>query len=435
MEDGISLKEFNEVIKVIGEDRAKHIFEKRFVEETDKQIADSMMTEEEELLTLKLIYKRIIIVLKRYCDLKDEYYSLIALWIMGTYCHKEFPTFPYLFFNAMKGSGKSRLLKLIIHLSNNGRLINNMSEAVLFRTASMRTFGIDEFEHVGNKEKQALRELLNSAYKKGTVVERAVKIKTKEEEDYRIDTYDLYCPIVMANIWGMDEVLSDRCISITIDKSSKREITRLLELYDTDQDILYIKSVVSVVTLRPAEHICHWNAFVTDNYTNYTNNTKDTNYTNYTTTLFTKIAQTSLDSRNLELFFPLFVLADSIGELDTMIKLAEDITKTKKDDDTYENRDVMLLEFIANSELTFQESFVSEKDILSKYRMWVGYDEHNKEFEWLNGKWMGRALKRLNLILEKDRHHNGMIVKLNFKKAQEKARMFKTEKIEVEKVS
>ena len=181
MEDGISLKEFNEVIKVIGEDRAKHIFEKRFVEETDKQIADSMMTEEEELLTLKLIYERIIIVLKRYCDLKDEYYSLIALWIMGTYCHKEFPTFPYLFFNAMKGSGKSRLLKLIIHLSNNGRLINNMSEAVLFRTASMRTFGIDEFEHVGNKEKASLRELLNSAYKKGTVVERAVKIKTKEE--------------------------------------------------------------------------------------------------------------------------------------------------------------------------------------------------------------------------------------------------------------
>ena len=106
---------------------------------------------------LREVYERIVKVLRKYCDLKEEYYSLIAIWIIGTHCHKQFLTYPYLFFNAMKGSGKSRLLRLILKMCYNGRHVNSMSEAVLFRTASQRTFGIDEFENVGSKEKQALR--------------------------------------------------------------------------------------------------------------------------------------------------------------------------------------------------------------------------------------------------------------------------------------
>src|SRR3989344_7161905 len=58
-------------------------------------------------------YQKIIDVLKYYSDLDDDYYSLISLWTMGTYLHKQFSSYSYLFFNAMKGSGKSRLLKMI----------------------------------------------------------------------------------------------------------------------------------------------------------------------------------------------------------------------------------------------------------------------------------------------------------------------------------
>jgi len=65
---------------------------------------------EEELDEVKIklgeSYEDIILFLKDYIDMKEENYPLLALWIIGTYFHKSFSTFPYLFVNAMRGSGR-----------------------------------------------------------------------------------------------------------------------------------------------------------------------------------------------------------------------------------------------------------------------------------------------------------------------------------------
>jgi hypothetical protein len=44
------------------------------------------------------IYRTLIDILKKYLDLKEEYYPIISLWIIGTYFHNEFISYPYLFF-------------------------------------------------------------------------------------------------------------------------------------------------------------------------------------------------------------------------------------------------------------------------------------------------------------------------------------------------
>ncbi len=141
----------------------------------------------------------------------------------------------------MKGSGKTRILNLITNLAKNGKHLISLSEAVLFRTASNSTFCIDEFERIAGKEKQALRELLNAGYKKGMAVERAKKVTFQggqfSNEKYKIERYELYCPIAMANIWGMEEVLADRCISLVLEKSSNKKITRILENFDENKEI------------------------------------------------------------------------------------------------------------------------------------------------------------------------------------------------------
>ena len=397
---------------------------------------------------LRQNYERIIKVLRKYCDIKEEYYPIVALWIIGTYCHKEFTTFPYLFFNAMKGSGKSRILKLILHLCHEGKMVNNLSEAVLFRTASQRTLGIDEFEQVHSKEKSILRELLNSAYKKGTVVERAIKSNSKDGEKWKIESYDVYCPIIMANIGGMEEVLSDRCISLILDKSGKRHITRLLELYDIDKDILEIKrtfSVVSVVSLVDSKNKGQgWNDYVMllyDNNNNYTSTlTTQTTLNDTDIELYQKIDKSGIDSRNLELFFPIFLIAKSIGTdvLDTCINVAKDIVSQKKDDDWMENRDVNFINFIANSEtllknISGDKGFIRESDILHQYRIWAEYNDKEDEWRWLNSKWIGRALKRLNFVLEKKRLSHGIMVHINFDKVKKQATLFK-EVVSEEKV-
>ena len=105
---------------------------------------------------LNKCYEDIISFLKQWVDIPENDMKIVALWIMGTYFHKEFNAYPYLFFNAMRGSGKTRLLTIISWLQRNGtgQLLNNPSEPVIFRTATERGLIFDEFESQKNKEKQ-----------------------------------------------------------------------------------------------------------------------------------------------------------------------------------------------------------------------------------------------------------------------------------------
>jgi hypothetical protein len=375
---------------------------------------------------LKEIYNGIIQVLKNYCDIKEEYYPIISIWIIGTYFHREFQTYPYLFFNAMRGSGKTRILNLIAKLSKNGKLVSNMSEAVLFRTASNRTICMDEVEEIGTKEKSALRELLNSAYKKGMNVERIKKVASKTGESYVIESFDVFCPIALANIWGSEDILSDRCITLILEKSAKKSITRLIESFDTDTDIKQILSILSVLVSDVYDgwlkkDVNAWNQFVKD--TDTTDTTYTTNTTNITDTqptpihFFNKINQTTLEGRNLELFFPLFIIAEECNVLDQIILIAEEIVKAKKTDDISESRDVSLLSFLSMKEANTM--FIPLKKLVDEFK------ETQENEDWVSCEWVGRAMNRLGLIIEKRRMKNGREIIINFNKAKEKIKMFK----------
>jgi hypothetical protein len=383
---------------------------------------------------LNRVYYKIIEVLKNYCDLKPEYYPIISLWIIGTYTHNSFPTYPYLFFNAMRGSGKSRILNLISKLSYNGKLVSNMTESVLFRTAKGRTLCIDEFEEVGNKEKAALRELLNSAYKKGMSVERAIKVRGKDKEKYEVESFDVYCPIVMANINGVEDVLSDRCITIILEKSTNRQVTRLIELFDQDPLILDIKSdlVYDSVVYEGSGNINRWNTYIKNNvllgetYTSYTTNNTYTNLHTYIkpvekidedSLFFNKVLQTNLEGRNLELFFPLLFLAEKCKVLDEFIPIAEEMVKGKKQEDFVESRDVAFLHFL--SERKSEGLFTPLRNLVREF------SETEEQEDWVTAEWVGRALRRLGLIVQKKRVAAGMEVIINYDKAREKVIMFK----------
>ena len=57
---------------------------------------------EQELMIegLGRYHKKIILVLKKWVDMPNEYLNIVSLWIIGTYFHKQFSAYPYLFFNA-----------------------------------------------------------------------------------------------------------------------------------------------------------------------------------------------------------------------------------------------------------------------------------------------------------------------------------------------
>jgi len=274
----------------------------------------------DEFGTLKRSYKKINEILRNYMDMNERDYTIVSLWVIGTYFHKQFSSYPYLYFNAMKGSGKSRILKIIATLSNNGKVSGSMTEAVLFRTAGNRTLCIDEFENMNAKGNENLKLLLNSAYKKGLCVERV-----KDNKDRYVESFEVYCPIAMANIWGIENVLSDRCINIILETSTKKDITRLVDNFENEMEFTTTKGSLKNAVEKLTENksnvfkvgffddiISEWNKYV-----------KGLAYGNKYETLFKKIGNSNIEGRNLELFFPLFIIADMISSkiLDEIIEI------------------------------------------------------------------------------------------------------------------
>ena len=386
----------------------------------DTDLGKEYEENKERLLTA---YKNIIDILKEYLDIEKSYYNLIALWIIGTYFHKNFPSYPYLYFNAMKGSGKTRTMNLITCLSKDGCIQNSMTEAVLFRTDG--TLAIDEFEGINRKGTENLRELLNSAYKKGVKVKRMKQKKTEEGVEMVVEEFEVYRPIVLANISGMDEVVSDRCISLILEKSSNKKIINLIEIFSDDlivKETLKLLDLVSFVSMSfTGERYREWNKFVklrTTNNTNNINNIYNTNNTNNTIP-FEIISSMDLNGRDLELSLPLCLIANEIsGDLlkETTLTL-KSIFSQKKQDDLTENYDVSLYDFVSQYDAS---GWVSISRLCNDFRNFLDTSD-----EWINNKWLGRALKRLVLVKESKRLGNGRYVILNIDKSIEKIKMFK----------
>jgi len=429
----------------------KDTYEKalKYVDEIEPKQKQPDLSEEELKITLKPIYNKIIKILKKYLDLEEENYLLITTWIIGTYFHNSFRSYPYLFFNAMKGSGKSRALNLITLLSKDGIVLNSLTEAVLFRTTG--TLGIDEFEGIEKKGNENLRELLNSAYKKTGKVFRMKKVSGKNGETQEVEKFDVYRPIIMANIWGMEETLGDRCIQIILEKSVNKKIVKLIEDFEQNFQIMEVLDLVSkgigsygsFGALQTIQQ--NWNNFIENVNTPTPLNTSITSIpsipsiTSITSILYNKINNTQLLGRDLELFFPLFLIGNLCGKLDEMLKISIRIVKERKEKDIYESMDVQVYDFISQYRNT---SFVRVSDLTSQFRVFIGTQE--KEDSWINTRWFGKSIKRLKLDKEKKRS-NGMLVILNIDKAKEKIKMFreveepeeelKTEKNKMKKVN
>ncbi len=392
------------------------------------------LSEKEMKKIIRKNFKEILEILKKYEDMDKDVYTLVAVWIIGTYFHNKFNSYPYLFFNAMKGGGKSRLINLITTLSWKGMVLNSITEAVLFRTIG--TLGIDEFEGISRKGNENLKELLNSAYKKIGFVIRMKKVKGESGENQEAEKFPVYRPIVMANIQGMEEVLGDRSIETILERSAKPEITKLIEDFETNSLIQGVIKAFSLIEGSLGSFMSliltqqKWNEFVIkyyeilsgkDNKTLNSLNSLNSLYSQYSqySLLFKRTIKADLLGRDLELFLPLYLIAELCGCLEEMITISIKITKEKKERDTYEGKDVQVYDFVADYKET---SFVRMSKLTNEFRLFLGLDE--KQDLWVNNRWLGKSLKRLKLIQDKKKV-SGIMVILNIDKAKEKIKMFR----------
>lgn len=412
-------------------------FRKEILEDgTVGWFCDSCMLKEEEqaIANAKNCYRQIIDLVNYYMDLPPEMAKLVALWSVGTYLYREFPTYPILYLNAIKGAGKSRLESFLSNVCWNGIQLNNVTEAVLFRSAGKHTMIIDEIENIMKKEKGSVRELINSAYKRGAIVERMKKVKINGEEKFVIEKFDMYCPIALANINGMHEVTADRCIPLVLEKSINPAKVKLIEDFSINPivqevKVLLTKNQCSLCRCNYTKNLLkQWNNYISLKYHNYI-----TTYITLTTLntqtaleeenvqLFERIDKLEINGRNLELFFPLIVLASMIDNeaLKDILEIAHNFVNQKIKYELADSPDIALYRFCSDkNSLTWYRITEFTKEFKEYYLS----DEENRE--WLNVHWVGKALRRLALVSQDRRRAGGMEVLLNIPKAQEKVKMF-----------
>jgi len=253
------------------------------------------------------------------------------------------------------------------------------------------------------------------------------KVSGKDGESQEVEEFEVYRPILMANIYGMEETLGDRCIQLILEKSVNQKVVKLVEDFENNFQIMEVLNSISKGIgsfgsfFFLGEKSKNWNSYVMSMQTSVTSNSSFSSNTSNTSDsiLYNKINNTELLGRDLELFFPLFIISDLCGELDKMLEISVEIVKERKEKDVYESFDVQVYDFIAQHT---NKEFIRVSDLVQQFRVFCGIEE--KQDVWINTRWFGRSLKRLALILDKKRS-NGMLVMINIEKAKEKILMFR----------
>ena len=353
-------------------------------------------------IDIKLVFEKVKNLIKKHIELPEEgFYDFIALWIIGTYFYPLFEAYPYLFINAQKRSGKTKLLTLISLLASNGVLTGSITEASTFRPTERyrNTLCIDEIEQISSREYANLRDLLKFGYKKGLVIRR----QGEKRKDITFE-YDVYCPKALANIQGFEEILEDRGFVIIMERSTNSKIINTIVSRE-DPEIKETRNML-------------YNLLMSDIVYRMSSVTSVTSVTNSDSSDSSDSDTDIIEGRWKELSLPILTLAKVTDNqlFTSMIGFISQQLKRKEIIDLVESRDMIFL----TSLITFithrkEEEFYPISEIRNHLIKIEG------EEKWITNEWIGRALRRLNLRIEQRRTAKAREVKLNFKNIEEKA--------------
>jgi len=325
----------------------------------------------------------------------DDYYTIITLWIIGTYISKIFSYFPYLDFFGTKGSAKSKIMTLLEKMVFNGKLVSAITTAVLYRIveATGCTLLIDETEYLKSpkyERTEMLLTMLKTSYKTNAKV--PVNVRSVQTQDWSPYLFDAGTCIALGHISGLDEVLEDRAIQV------RMEITRNNEIGNTDPEL----------DITEAD----WSQLRNGIYRLILENVDDIVALAKKGLTHEKIGNRELN----QIWKPLLVLADffesnGVPDLKRKINAVIDITHAAKVESNREdNPDTQVLDFlmkyiIDDNDITHvkgEPDYYLQQDIFDKIN--INYDP-----EWLkNSKSLGTIFKRIGI--KGKRHSNGKMV-------------------------
>lgn len=379
----------------------------------------------------------------------QEYYDLLALWDLGTYFHQFFTAYPQIYYNAIKRAGKSKSLEISNQLGFNAKWILDPTASTMFRLSHSNrcTILVDEIKHLHPKTEQNLKQMIRGKFQKGITVPRSEESVRKGR--FEVVEHELYSPLAMANIKGLESDLEDRVISLTLRRTTdktkgNREIDPLDLKWEGARDMAYLclmqnpHIVAYYIELfdRTMEGAAtNENLVDTGRYLlkKETVNYYDVEYTETTcpeNSVYLPLPSTTLMSRDLLAWKPLLVLARLVSEdlFNKILKFAEDSCAKKASEDVAEDFDVQVVKALL--ELTTQpkiEEFGVKVEAGRGYFQVFKITEHLRDryfngADWVDSQQVGYALKRIDVYDNKRIVHGRTEVLLNFKKLDAYAR-------------
>jgi hypothetical protein len=150
---------------------------------------------------------------------EDEHYSLLPLWVIGTYLTPLFKAYPYINLWGLKNTGKTKVMELCKILCLNSTMLANTSCAALFRIIEQDcpTLFLDEVENLFDEKNQSeeassIVSILNAGWMSGSTVTRVEKVDDSQE----VGRFNVYCPKMLGSIKGIRGALESRSINIVM---------------------------------------------------------------------------------------------------------------------------------------------------------------------------------------------------------------------------
>jgi hypothetical protein len=168
-----------------------------------------------------------------YMDFPDERIAdVCTCWVIGTYCYELFESYGYLYFNALRNSGKTKIKNILKFMGFNGTEASNISESGFFRTIENRKglLCLDEYEKLDDIRKRILDQLLNAGHEKSASVIRTERIGDK----FIAREFSVFCPKIICNITGMNPTTQSRCITIKLMRTNRDQGRRQVRFQDPD---------------------------------------------------------------------------------------------------------------------------------------------------------------------------------------------------------
>ncbi len=359
-------------------------------------IADYL--EEKREINIPELYQRIHSYISRFVIFQDQQ-SLIflVLWIMGTYIYMIFRYFPYVWLTAEKASGKTTLMEVICEIAFNGDLMNNPTEAVIFRDIenNQPSMLIDEVENLSKRDKEAygaLISILNSGFNQAGKVKRAER---SGKGNFTIKNYSSYSPKMFAGIKDIDDVLQDRTVKVRLirkkdSENAKRYKTRpeVLELQKMIRDDLYLFALTFGSELAEA-----YFSDISENLPGFDH----------------------LNNRELDIWEPILTIAMLIDTLnknhvicDQLIEFSKAAAKEKQADSVSANETYKLLTLLKEMIEEKEVIQLKEKDGIQYFsaKAVFEYFQNTDEYDWLQSKnKLSNLLKKVEITSIQERIH------------------------------